>query len=103
MRIYKYDIIQRARKRYWSTRGYNRYITPYQDNADEVIEAFLQEIMDAVENGDTVQITGFGTFTPTHRSARLGTDMNTGARIQIAARRAPRFKPGEIFKRRVRG
>lgn len=104
MSIRKSDIkrraFQRARGRWSSYMYYNfGYDSAY---ADDVIEAFLEEIIEAVKNGETVTITGFGTFSPRQYSARMGTHPQTGAAIQINARRAPGFRPGEIFKRRVR-
>lgn len=67
------------------------------------LDAFLETVVETVTNGDKVQIVGFGTFEQAQRSARTGRNPSTGAVIQIAASKAPRFAPGKSFKDRVAG
>ena len=68
----------------------------------QAVEAVLTTIADQVTNGDTVTVTGFGTFERVERAPRTGRNPRTGERIQIAAKRAVRFSPGEAFKVAVR-
>ncbi len=58
-------------------------------------------IANALEAGEKVQITGFGTFELRERKARTGRNPRTGEAIQIAASRAPAFSAGKSFKERV--
>lgn len=60
-------------------------------------------IANALEAGEKVQITGFGTFELRSRKARTGRNPRTGEAIQIAASRAPAFSAGKSFKERVNG
>ena len=53
--------------------------------------------------GDEVQITGFGSFGVSERAARTGRNPQTGATIQIAASKAPKFKAGKALKDAVNG
>ena len=57
-------------------------------------------IANALERGDKVQITGFGTFELRQRKARTGRNPRTGEEISIAASRAPVFSAGKVFKDR---
>ena len=68
----------------------------------ESVEAVLTTIADQITNGDNVTVTGFGTFERVERAPRTGRNPRTGERIQIAAKRAVRFSPGEAFKVAVR-
>ena len=76
---------------------YGTTLTPGQ-----AVEAVLTTIADQVTNGDNVTVTGFGTFERVERAPRTGRNPRTGERIQIAAKRAVRFSPGEAFKVAVR-
>ena len=55
-------------------------------------------IIDAVAAGDKVQIIGFGSFESVERAARTGRNPQTGEEVQIAAKTAPKFKPGKRFE-----
>ncbi len=51
-----------------------------------------------LRRGERVQITGFGSFHPRTRGARMGRDPRTGKTIQIRAAVAPRFRAGAALK-----
>jgi DNA-binding protein HU-beta len=68
----------------------------------DVLEAFMDGVMATVKKGDSVTLTGFGTFKPSARSARTGRNPQTGATIQIPARTVPVFKAGKAFKEMVK-
>jgi nucleoid DNA-binding protein len=68
----------------------------------DVIEAFMDVVMDTVNKGDSVTLTGFGTFKSMHRKARTGRNPQTGESIQIPARNVPVFRPGKSFKELVK-
>ena len=55
-------------------------------------------ITDALANGETVTLTGFGTFTVRSREARQGRNPRTGESITIAASRVPAFKAGKALR-----
>jgi DNA-binding protein HU-beta len=52
----------------------------------------------ALDRGDRVQITGFGTFEAKKRKARTGRNPRTGETIQIAASKTPSFRAGKGLK-----
>lgn len=70
-------------------------------------EKFVNSFIDIVENalgqGDTVAILGFGTFLSRERPAREGRNPRTGAAIQIPASKVPVFRPGRGLRGSVAG
>jgi len=66
--------------------------------AQRTVEAVLDCVMEAVANGERVQLTGFGTFDVRSRRARTGRNPKTGETIDIAASTTVGFKPGKAFK-----
>jgi DNA-binding protein HU-beta len=72
-------------------------------DAQRHLDATLDAISGALKGGDSVQLTGFGTFEVRERSARTGRNPQTGAEIQIAATKAPAFKAGKGLKDLVAG
>ena len=69
--------------------------------ADAVISATLEAIMDAVAGGDKVTLVGFGSFEPRERKAREGRNPKTGDKMEIPATTVPAFSAGKLFKEKV--
>ncbi len=67
-------------------------------DADCALKAFLEAVSSELLKGGDVQISGFGTFSVTERSAREGKNPATGETMQIAAARTPKFRPGKALK-----
>ena len=67
-------------------------------DANLALAAVLEGIQVALEKGDKVSLVGFGTFSVVERAARKGINPKTGAKINIAARKAPKFKAGKTLK-----
>jgi DNA-binding protein HU-beta len=68
--------------------------------AERAVNTLFDDIVAALKRGDKVNISGFGTFAVAERKARTGRNPNpkTGETIEIAASRAPKFKPGKTLK-----
>lgn len=66
--------------------------------ASAMLTSFTSAVVEAVSEGDTVQIIGFGSFKSTERAARIGRNPRTGEDLEIAASTAPRFVAGKAFK-----
>lgn len=69
---------------------------------EECLNAVLENITKAMQKGDKVVLTGFGAFVVSHRKARKGVNPKTGAEIQIAAMKVPKFRAGKVLKDAVR-
>lgn len=71
--------------------------------ADEILTATVDTIMEAVAGGDKVTLVGFGSFEPRDRAAREGRNPKTGKALKIPATTVPGFSAGKAFKERVKG
>ncbi len=69
--------------------------------AADMLDAMLDAVTGELMKGGSVTLTGFGTFKVSHRAARNGVNPATGAKIKIAARKAPVFKAGKKLKEAV--
>ncbi len=67
-------------------------------DAARALEAVLGTVTDALRKGETVTLSGFGSFVAKTRAARTGRNPRTGEAISIAASRAPAFKAGKGLK-----
>lgn len=66
--------------------------------AGKAIDALAATVGKALGAGDSVVITGFGTFSVRERPARVGHNPKTGAPMDIAASKAPVFKAGKTLR-----
>ena len=66
--------------------------------AEAAANAFTDTILEALKEGDKVQLVGFGTFEVKERAARVGHKPGTGETIEIAAKKTPVFRAGKGFK-----
>lgn len=70
-------------------------------DAAAAVDAVLAGIADALTSGDSVTLPGFGTFEVRSRAARSGRNPQTGESMEIAASKAPAFKPASALKKSV--
>jgi DNA-binding protein HU-beta len=70
-------------------------------DAERAVGAMLDAIESALQRGDKVVLTGFGSFEVRDRGARLGRNPQTGEEIEIAATRVPVFKAGKTLREAV--
>ncbi|NEQ32581.1 MAG: HU family DNA-binding protein [Leptolyngbya sp. SIO4C5] len=69
--------------------------------ADAVITATIESIMEAVSDGEKVTLVGFGSFEPRERKEREGRNPKTGDTMVIPATVVPAFSAGKLFKEKV--
>jgi DNA-binding protein HU-beta len=67
-------------------------------SAARAVEATLDVITSTLRSGDSVTLSGFGTFSITNRASRTGRNPRTGEPIPIAASKNPKFKAGKGLK-----
>jgi DNA-binding protein HU-beta len=63
-------------------------------DAKKALDAFVNTTTKALKKGDRVALVGFGSFSVAKRSARTGRNPQTGAPIQIPAKKVVKFKAG---------
>lgn len=66
--------------------------------AEKALKAFVDAVTEELVAGGDVRLVGFGTFAVKERGARTGVNPRTGAKMDIAASKAPTFKAGKAFK-----
>ena len=71
-------------------------------DAESAVDAALKTIEEQLARGGEITLTGFGKFHVAERGARQGRNPQTGAPIQIAASRVPRFSAGSKLKESVK-
>nr|WDA99008.1 DNA-binding protein Hu-like protein [Gronococcus sybilensis] len=69
--------------------------------ADAIISATLDTIVETVSIGKKVTLVGFGAFEAKQRKAREGRNPKTGEKMQIPSVWIPNFSVGKIFKEKV--
>ena len=70
-------------------------------DAETALKAFIDSVQEALENGEKVQLVGFGTFETRERAAREGRNPRTKETINIPASTVPVFKAGKEMRDRV--
>lgn len=68
---------------------------------DVIISSTIEAITEAVVNGEEVKLTCFGSFSVVERAAKTGVNPRTGEKVEIKAKKAPKFKPAAAFKSAV--
>jgi integration host factor subunit alpha len=66
--------------------------------AKDMVEGFFEEIRNALVNGDSVKLSGFGNFQLRNKPQRPGRNPKTGEDIPITARRVVTFHPSQKLK-----
>ncbi len=69
--------------------------------AQRHFDAVENVITSALKNGEEVQITGFGKFYIQERTAREGTNPQTGKKMNIPAQKVPSFSAGNVLKESI--
>lgn len=70
--------------------------------AGKALDATIEAVSNALSKGDEVTLVGFGTFYVAERSARSGRNPRTGAPLEIAAAKQPKFRAGKSLKDAVK-
>ncbi len=63
-----------------------------------VVDGFLDAVKRSLENGNNIEIRGFGTFKIKQRKARKARNPRTGEEVPVPDRKVPVFKPSNEFK-----
>lgn len=71
-------------------------------DAKSAVDALVTSVTGALKKGDRVALVGFGTFSVTKRSARLGRNPQTGKEIKIPAKKVAKFKAGADLSKAVK-
>lgn len=68
-----------------------------------LLEAVLERLASILETGESVKISGFGTFLVRQKGQRIGRNPKTGVEVPILPRRVLTFRPSQVLKARING
>ena len=66
-----------------------------------MVEAILDHMSKALEKGENVKISGFGTFLLRDKAQRIGRNPKTGVEVPITPRRVLTFRASQMLKDRI--
>jgi DNA-binding protein HU-beta len=67
----------------------------------KALEGFIESISRGLKKGKNVVLTNFGTFSISNRKRRIGVNPSTGKKMEIPAKKVPKFKPGKKLRAMV--
>lgn len=67
----------------------------------EMVESLLAEISGALQQGEMVKISSFGSFSVRHKGERVGRNPKTGEEVPILPRTVLIFRPSHVLKHRI--
>lgn len=67
-----------------------------------VFESIVENISDALSNGEDITISNFGVFSPEYRAPKIGRNPHTGEEIPIPGQYVPVFKPSSALRSKVK-
>lgn len=66
-----------------------------------MVESILDHMSGALEGGESVKISGFGTFLLRDKAQRIGRNPKTGVEVPITPRRVMTFRASQMLKERI--
>ena len=70
-------------------------------DVDVIVDILFSRMTEALEQGNRIEIRGFGTFELRTRPSREGRNPKTGKNVFVATRRVPFFKVGKELRERI--
>ncbi|WP_299814387.1 integration host factor subunit beta [uncultured Jannaschia sp.] len=75
----------------------------YQRDVEKIVNTIFEEIVDALSEGNRVELRGFGAFSVKQRDARMGRNPRTGEAVEVEEKHVPFFKAGKLLRDRLNG
>ena len=73
-----------------------------QTAASAVVEAFMEQVRQALIGGENVYLRGFGTFNRKHRAEEVARNISKNTTIKVPAHDIPAFKPSKEFLDKIK-
>ena len=77
----------------------NRHL--FERDIEKIVNAILDEMVEALRRGDRVELRGFGAFSVKLREARQGRNPRTGVAVSVGKKAMPYFKTGKEMRARL--
>ena len=74
-----------------------------QRDVERIVSTIFEEIIDAMCEGNRVELRGFGAFSVKKRDARVGRNPRTGEAVPVDEKHVPFFKAGKLLRDRLNG
>ena len=75
----------------------------FQRDVERIVSTVFDEIVEAMANGNRVELRGFGAFSVKKRDARTGRNPRTGESVSVEEKHVPFFKTGKLLRDRLNG
>lgn len=72
-------------------------------DSSRLVEQILDRMCGALQKGENVKISGFGTFVLRDKGERIGRNPKTGVEVPIAPRRVLTFRASQMMRDRIVG
>src|SRR2546430_9999570 len=66
--------------------------------SETIVETIFDSIIESLQQGQKIEIRGFGSFRTRERRGRIGRNPKTGAKVEVPAKKIPFFKPSKELK-----
>ena len=63
--------------------------------SETIVETIFDSIIQSLQQGQKIEIRGFGSFRTRERRGRVGRNPKTGAKVEVPAKKIPFFKPSK--------
>jgi integration host factor subunit beta len=73
----------------------------FERDIEKIVNAILDEMIEALRRGDRVELREFGMFSAKLREARQGRNPKTGAVVAVGKKAVPYFKTGKEMRQRL--
>lgn len=70
-------------------------------DAEVIVTTIFDRMTEALQQGDRIEIRGFGSFQLRERRPRLGRNPKTSQKVDVPAKKVPFFKAGKELKKLV--
>jgi integration host factor subunit beta len=67
-------------------------------HSEVIVDAVFSSIVEALQEGDKIELRGFGSFRVRHRASHTGRNPKTGEGVLVPAKKVPYFKPGKELR-----
>ncbi|MEM9432264.1 MAG: integration host factor subunit beta [Pseudomonadota bacterium] len=73
----------------------------YQRDVERIVGTIFDQIIEAMANGNRVELRGFGAFSVKKREGRTGRNPRTGDTVDVDEKHVPFFKTGKLLRDRL--
>ncbi len=68
---------------------------------EEAVKRVFERMLEALEQGERIELRGFGSFMRRYRTPRAARNPKTGERVQVEGKYVLHFKAGKEFRERL--